>query len=100
MRKLLIVIGVIVVIVVAVLLALPHLIDVNKYRGQVQTQLQQRLNRPVQLGQMSLGVFPIRVEVSNVTIGDDPSFHSTLPFAQVGELDVSVKLFPTDCRQC
>ena len=94
MRKLLIVIGVIVVIIIALLLALPSLIDVNKYRGQVQTQLQQRLNRPVQLGQMSLGVFPIRVEVSNVTIGDDPSFHSTLPFAQVGELDVSVKLFP------
>ena len=94
MRKLLIVIGVIVVIVVAVLLALPHLIDVNQYRGQVQAQLQQRLNRPVQLGQMSLGVFPIRVEVNNVIIGDDPSFHSNVPFAQVGELDVSVKLFP------
>ncbi len=94
MRKLLIAIGVIIVIIVALLLALPSLVDVNKYRGQVQTQLQQRLNRPVQLGQMSLGVFPIRVEVSNVTIGDDPSFHSNLPFAQVGELDVSVKLFP------
>ena len=39
---------------VALALALPHLIDVNKYRGQVQAQLQQRLNRPVQLGQMSL----------------------------------------------
>jgi uncharacterized protein involved in outer membrane biogenesis len=94
MRKLLILIGVIVVIVVAVLLALPHLVDVNKYRGRVQSQLQQRLNRPVQLGQMSLGVFPIRVEVSNVVIGDDPSFRSNLPFAQVGKLDVSVKLFP------
>ncbi len=58
MRKLVIVIGVIVVIVIALLLALPHLIDVNKYRGQVQAQLQQRLNRPVQLGEMSLGVFP------------------------------------------
>ncbi len=94
MRKLVIVIGVIVVIVLAVLLALPHLIDVNQYRGQVQAQLQQRLNRPVQLGQMMLGVFPIRVEVSNVVIGDDPSFRSNVPFAQVGELDVSVKLFP------
>lgn len=54
MRKLVIVIGVIVVIVIVLLLALPHLIDVNKYRGQVQSQLQQRLNRPVQLGEMSL----------------------------------------------
>ena len=94
MRKLVIVIGVIVVIVIVLLLALPHLIDVNKYRGQVQSQLQQRLNRPVQLGEMSLGVFPIRVDVNNVVIGDDPNFHNNVPFAQVGELDVSVSLFP------
>ena len=94
MRKLAIVVVVLVVIVVVVMLALPHLIDVNQYRGQIQAQLQQRLNRPVQLGAMSLGVFPLRVEVKNVTIGDDPSFHSNVPFAQVSELDVSVELLP------
>ena len=93
MRKLAIVIGVIVVIVVALALALPHLIDVNKYRGQVQAQLQQRLNRPVQLGQMSLSVLPLRVEVNNVTIGEDPSYRSNVPFAQVGQLNIGVKLF-------
>ncbi len=94
MRKLITVIGVVVVIVIVLLLALPHFVDVNQYRGQVQAQLQQRLNRPVQLGEMSLGIFPIRVDVNNVVIGDDPSFHNNVPFAQVGELDVSVKLFP------
>src|ERR1039458_5937253 len=94
MRKLAIVLGVIVVIVVALVLALPHLIDVNRYRGQVQAQLQQRLNRPVQLGQMSLSVLPLRVEVNNVTIGEDPSYHSNVPFAQVGQLNIRVKLFP------
>lgn len=94
MRKLAIVIVVIVVIVVGVMLILPHVIDVNQYRGQIQTELQKRLNRPVQLGQLSLGVFPLRVEASNVIIGDDPSYHSNVPFAQVAELDLSVKLFP------
>jgi uncharacterized protein involved in outer membrane biogenesis len=94
MRKLAVVLVVLVFIVVVTLLALPHLIDVNQYRGQVQTQLQQRLNRPVQLGAMSLGVFPLKVEVTNVTIGDDPSFGSKVPFAQVGELDVSIALLP------
>jgi uncharacterized protein involved in outer membrane biogenesis len=94
MRKLAIAIVVIIVIVVALVLILPHVIDVNQYRGQVQSQLQQRLNRPVQLGQMSLSVIPLQVEVHNVVIGDDPSFHSNVPFAQVGQLNVSVKLFP------
>src|SRR5271165_3427025 len=92
MRKLAIVAVVLVAIVVVVMLALPHLIDVNQYRGQIQAQLQQRLNRPVQLGEMQLGVFPLRVEVKNVVIGDDPSYHSNLPFAQVSELDVSIAL--------
>ena len=94
MRKLIIVVVVLVVIIVGALLALPHLIDVNQYRGQIQSDLQQRLNRPVQLGEMSLGVFPLRVEANNVTIGEDPNFHSTVPFAQVSQLDVSVKMLP------
>src|SRR5271166_805399 len=94
MRKLAIVVIVLVAVVIVIALALPHLIDVNQYRGQIQAQLQQRLNRPVQLGEMSLGVFPLRVAVKDVTIGDDPSFHSSVPFAQVGELDVSIALLP------
>ena len=94
MRKLAIIVVVVVVVVVVAVLALPHLIDINQYRGQIQAQLQQRLNRPVQLGAMSLGVFPLRVEVQNVIIGDDPSFRSNMPFAQVGELDVSIALLP------
>ncbi len=94
MKKLAIVVVVIIVIIVGLLLALPHIIDVNQYRGQIQSELQQRLGRPVQMGELSLGVFPVRVEANNVTIGEDPSFHSTVPFAQVSQLDVSVKLLP------
>src|SRR5215467_5921229 len=94
MRKLAIIGITLVVGIVVVVLALPHLIDVNQYRGQIQAQLQQRLNRPVQLGAMSLGLFPLRVEVSNVIIGDDPSFGNKAPFAQVGQLNVSVQLLP------
>ena len=94
MRKLAIIVVVIAVVFVAVMFALPHLIDVNQYRGQIQAQLQERLNRPVQLGAMSLGVFPLRVEVQNVIIDEDPSFRSNVPFAQVQELDVSIAMLP------
>jgi len=94
MRKLAIAVVIIVVVIVVVILALPRFIDVNQYRGQIQSELQQRLNRPVELGELSLGVFPVRVEANNVIIGDDPSFHSTAPFANVSQLDVSVKLLP------
>ena len=94
MRKLAIAIAVIVVIIVGVILALPYLINVNRYHGEIQAELQQRLNRPVQLGELSLRVLPLRVTASNVVIGEDPDFHGTAPFAQVSELDASVKLLP------
>jgi uncharacterized protein involved in outer membrane biogenesis len=92
MRKL--AIAVVIVFIIVVVVALTHLIEVSQYRGQIQTELQQRLNRPVQLGVLSLGVFPLRVEASNVVIGEDPSFHSNVPFAEVAQLDVSIKLLP------
>jgi len=94
MRKLAIAVAVIVVIIVVAILLLPFIINVNQYRGEIQSQLQQHLNRPVQLGELSLGVFPLRIKANNVVIGEDPSFHSNVPFAQVSELDVSVNLLP------
>jgi uncharacterized protein involved in outer membrane biogenesis len=94
MRKLVIAVVAVVVIFVLVMLLLPHLIDINQYRAEIQSQLQNRLHRPVQFGALSLAVFPLRVEALNVNIGDDPRFHSSLPFAQVGEMDISVKLLP------
>jgi uncharacterized protein involved in outer membrane biogenesis len=94
MRKLVIAVVAVVVLLIVVMLLLPHLIDVNQYRGQIQAQLQSRLNRPVALGAMDLAVFPLRVQAQNVVIGEDPRYHSNLPFADVGEMDISVKLFP------
>ncbi len=90
MRKLLIAVVVVVLLVVVLVVALPFFINVNQYRGQIQAELQNRLNRPVQLGNMSLSVIPLAVKVDNVTIGDDPTFHSNAPFAQVQQLDVHV----------
>src|SRR5271165_2414850 len=94
MKKIVIGVVAVIVVFVVVMLLLPHLIDVNQYRGKIQAQLQSRLNRPVKLGAMSLAVFPLRVQVQDVSIGEDPRYHSTVPFADIGELDISVKLFP------
>ena len=93
MRKLLIAVVIVVLLVVVLAVALPLFINVNQYRGQIQAELQNRLNRPVQLGNMSLSVIPLAVKIDNVTIGDDPAFHSNAPFAQVQQLDVHVGLF-------
>jgi uncharacterized protein involved in outer membrane biogenesis len=93
MRKIIIAIVAVIVLILVVLLLLPFFIDINSHRAEIQAQLQERLHRPVRLGAMSMG-FPLRVQVQNVTIGEDPRFRTSVPFANVGEMDVSVKLLP------
>ncbi|HZD32586.1 MAG TPA: AsmA family protein [Candidatus Angelobacter sp.] len=94
MKKIIIAAIALVVLVVVAMLCLPFFIDINQHRGEIQAQLQNRLHRPVQLGAMSLAVFPLRVEVKDVNIAEDPRFPSKLAFAQVGEMDISLKLLP------
>src|SRR5258705_518090 len=94
MRKLAITALVLILIVVAGVLIVPHLIDINLYRAQIQEQLQKRLGRPVTLGEMSLSLFPLSFQVQNAVIAEDPRFTSSQPFARVEKLAVSVKLLP------
>ena len=94
MRKLVIAVVAVIVLFVLLLLLLPHVIDINQYRGEIQAQLQNRLHRPVQFGALSMASFPLRVQVHDVVVGEDPRLQSKLPFAKVDELDISVKLLP------
>src|SRR5438270_9669977 len=94
MRKAFLIIGIIVVVVIAAVFIFVATFDVNQYHAKIQSELQQRLGRQVILGDMHLGIFPLRFEVQNVSIADDPRFNSQKPFVQAQQLDVSVKLLP------
>lgn len=62
------------VLLFAALLALPMVLDVNTYRGQIISQLEQKLGRKVSLGKLGLRVLPsVKVTVDQVVIGDDPA---------------------------
>lgn len=66
--------GVLGLIIIA-LLIIPFLIDINTYRGQIITQLEDRLGRKVSLGNLSLKIFPsIKVGVEQASIGENPEF--------------------------
>jgi AsmA protein len=94
MRKLGIAVGVVVILLIAAALIVPHLIDVNQYHGQIQSQLEKRLGRQVTLGNMGLRLFPPAFDVENTTIAEDPRFASDRPFATADKLAVSVKFWP------
>jgi AsmA protein len=94
MRKVGILVGVFIVLVIGALLVFAATFDVNKYRGTIQAQFQQRLGRSVTLGDMHLKVFPPSLSVQNLAIADDANFNPEAPFVKAQELDVSVKLLP------
>jgi AsmA protein len=94
MRKVGIVIGTIVLVLIVAVVVFAATFNVNQYRGTIQSELEKRFDRRVVLGDMHLGIFPPRLQVQNLSIADDPKFNDAKPFVEAQELDVSVKLLP------
>jgi AsmA protein len=91
-----IVIGLLIVVALAVgvILALPFLIDLNKYQDQYKPLIEDALNRKVQLQDIRLTIWPrIGARVAGFTVLDDPAFGSS-PFTSLTSLNVGVKLMP------
>ncbi|OLC23015.1 MAG: hypothetical protein AUH36_00995 [Chloroflexi bacterium 13_1_40CM_55_7] len=94
MRKVGIVFGILVVVVIIGAAIFAATFDVNRYRGSIQSELERRLDRKVTLGPMHLSLLPPRFQVQNIAIAEDPKFPNPKPFVQADQLDVSVKLMP------
>ncbi|MEK7337524.1 MAG: AsmA family protein, partial [Nitrospirota bacterium] len=76
------------VLLVGVILALPFLIDLNRYQDRYKPLIEEALNRKVQLQDIRLTIWPrLGARVGGVTILDDPAF-SAGPFASLTSLDV------------
>src|SRR5690242_9088960 len=94
MRKVIIGIGIVLLLIIVAAGIFVATFNPNSYKATIQTKLEEQLNRKVQLGDMSLGLFPPRFRVANLGITEDPAFNSNQPFVQTGELSISVQLIP------
>ncbi|PWT75174.1 MAG: hypothetical protein C5B46_02960 [Proteobacteria bacterium] len=93
MRKLIIALVAICVVVVLILAVVPMFLDVNRYHDRIQSELQQRLGRPVTLGNIKASFLPPSLKVQDVNIGEDPQFGPG-PFARAQQLNIRVALLP------
>jgi AsmA protein len=93
MKKTLTIVGIIVAVLIVILIALPFVIDVNKFKPTIETNISDALGRKVQVGNISLALLSGGVSVDNVVISDDSSF-SPSPFLQAKEVKVGVALLP------
>jgi AsmA protein len=93
-RTILIIIGIALVLLLIAVIAIPALVDVNRFRPQIEAKLEEELGRKVSLGEMRLGLFPLRFRVNNAVIEENPEFSTGRPFAQAQTLYVQPKLLP------
>jgi AsmA protein len=93
MKRLLVIVGIIVAVLVVAALALPLFINVDTFRPNLEKSLSTSLNRQVQIGKLSASLFSGGASASQISISDDPAFNKG-PFLQAGSLKVGVHLMP------
>jgi AsmA protein len=87
-------IGLVVLLLIILILALPFLVDLNKYQDRYRPLIEEALNRKVELQDIRLTLWPrIGARIGAFIVQDDPTFR-TGPFASLSSLDVGVKLLP------
>ena len=73
------------------IVALPFLIDANRFRPELESRLTQSLGRAVKVGDLKLSLLSGGVAADDLSIADDPAF-SPAPFLQARSLHVRVDL--------
>ena len=92
-RKGLVILAVIVAVLVVLALLLPALVDANKFRPMIESEMQKSLDRQVHIGNLSLSLLAGGVTADDITVSDDPAF-SRDPFLKAKSVDVGVDLLP------
>lgn len=93
MKRLIVIAGIVVAVLLVAALALPLFIDVDTFRPNLEKSLSASLNRQVQIGKLSASLFSGGAAASQISIADDPSFNKG-PFLQARSLKVGVHLLP------
>jgi AsmA protein len=93
LKKILIVAGVAVGLLIIIALVLPLFINANTFKPTLEADLSGALGRKVEIGNISLSIFSGGVAVDSFSVADDPAFSSS-PFLTAKQLTAGVNLFP------
>lgn len=81
-------------LLLGLIIALPFLLDLNRYRDQYLPFLENTLQRKVDIGDVRLSLFPtLGIQVNDIQIADDPAFSQT-PFLVIPSAEVVVSWKP------
>ena len=93
MKKPLVITGIVIAVLLLIVIILPFVINVNRFKPTLESKLSDALGRKVEIGNIGLSIISGSVNVDNLVIADDPAF-SHSPFLQAKELKAGVALLP------
>jgi AsmA protein len=93
MKRLALIAGAVVALLLVTALAVPFFIDPNRFRPMLEEKLSQALGREGKLGDLKLSILSGAVKASDLSISDNPAY-SRQPFVQAKSLAVSVEVWP------
>ncbi len=93
-RNIMVGLALVIGLIFVIIFLLPVLLDVNRYRDRWMPVLEQALQRPVDVENARLTIFPtLGIRLEGITIADDPAF-SSLPFVTIPSAQVVVQWLP------
>src|SRR5947209_7861681 len=93
MKRLLIISGIVVGVLLLIIIAVPLFINVDSFRPDLEKKLSAALNRQVHIGKLDASLLSGGASASDITIADDPAFNKG-PFLKASSVKVGVQLMP------
>src|SRR6202790_3068756 len=90
-RTTLIVVGIAAILLLALIFVVPALINVDRYRPQVISYLQEKTGKQVEIGQLSLSFSPLTVRIDHFGVRNPPIFPAGY-IVQVTRIDAELSV--------
>ncbi len=87
------ILGIVAVLLIALIIAIPFLVDANQFRPKLESELSTALGRDVKVGNLKLSLFSGGVAADDISIADDPAF-SRSSFVRAGSLRAGLEWKP------
>lgn len=88
------VVAAVVVLAIAVLVAVPYLVDTPRIQSLIASGASQALGRPVTFTSVSVSALPLpSVVLKELEVAEDPAFGTT-PFLKLNEAEIRLRLWP------
>jgi len=93
MKRLLVISGIVIAVLLLIVIAVPLFINVDSFRPDLEKKISAALNRTVHIGKLDASLWSGGATASDITIEDDPAFNKG-PFLKASSVKVGVQLMP------